>query len=196
MNRYIFLLVIAIVTVGCNGVQPSTPTVVTVTPTLVDPLTFNPISAEDYYNLGLAYYHQNDYKRAIADYDKAIQLKPDYVEAYYNRGLAYVGDPGRAIADYDKAIQLRPDYSDAYANRGLAYYNKGDYDRAIADYDEAIQLAPPGRGGVVYYVRGLAYERKGENDKAVADFKKAIELTSNPDLKQEAQAELDKLGVK
>ena len=87
--------------------------------------------------------HKGDYDRAIADFDRAIQLKPDDAVAYANRGWAYddKGDYDRAIADFDRAIQLKPDYADAYAGRGWAYA-KGDYDRAIADYDRAIQLKP------------------------------------------------------
>ena len=49
----------------------------------------------------MAYYDKGDYDRAIADYDKAIQLKPDYAAAYYCRGLALKGQGKKteAIAD-------------------------------------------------------------------------------------------------
>ncbi|MEE8223247.1 MAG: tetratricopeptide repeat protein, partial [Alphaproteobacteria bacterium] len=55
------------------------------------------------------------YDRAIAEYDQAIKLKPDYAKAYYNRGVAYMskGLYDRAIEDYDTAIRLRPDYAKA-----------------------------------------------------------------------------------
>ena len=55
--------------------------------------------------------NKGDYDRAIADYDRAIQLKPDYADAYVGRGVAYgeKGDYDRAIADFDRAIQLKPD---------------------------------------------------------------------------------------
>ena len=51
---------------------------------------------------------QGDNDRAIADYNKAIPLKPDYAGAYNYRGRAYryKGDTDHAIADYDKAIEL------------------------------------------------------------------------------------------
>ena len=43
---------------------------------------------------------------ALEDYTKAIQLKPDYHEAYNNRGLLYeaMGQQDKALADYNKAI--------------------------------------------------------------------------------------------
>ncbi len=47
---------------------------------------------------------------ALAEYDEAIRLKPDFAEAYYNRGLAreHNNDLQAALADYDKFISLRP----------------------------------------------------------------------------------------
>ena len=61
-------------------------------------------------------------EEALASYDKAIALKPDYAEAYSNRGNA-LRDLKRledALASYDKAIALKPDFAEAYNNRGNA----------------------------------------------------------------------------
>ena len=71
-----------------------------------------------------------------------MELKPDYAEAYYNRGLAYRdrGDFDRAIEDFNEAIELNHDYVDAYYNRGLAYRSVGMADRSIADLTKAIEL--------------------------------------------------------
>ena len=87
----------------------------------------------------------HEYDRAIADYTTAIQLKPDYAEAYNDRGFAYYlkGEGERAIADYTRAIELRPDYPKAYNSRGVVYM-AGGYGRtkAVADFDRAIALKP------------------------------------------------------
>jgi tetratricopeptide (TPR) repeat protein len=61
-------------------------------------------------------------EEAIASYDKALEIKPDYHEAWNNRGNA-LGDLGRleeAIASYDKALEIKPDYHEAWYNRGIA----------------------------------------------------------------------------
>ena len=76
----------------------------------------------------------------------------------------------------------------------MAYYAKGDYDKAIADYDKAIQSEPDVAQG--YCGRGLAYSKRGDAEKAVADFKKVLELSDDPALRQRAQQEQGKLGVK
>ena len=48
---------------------------------------------------------------ALENYNKAIQLKPDYSSAYNNRAILYkaMGQQDKALADYNKAIQLKPD---------------------------------------------------------------------------------------
>ena len=60
------------------------------------------------------------HEAALADYDKAIDLKPDYADAYSNRGVAKaaLGQHDNALDDYDRAIDLKPDDADAYNNRG------------------------------------------------------------------------------
>ena len=135
-----------------------------------------PDTAFGYINRGIAYGEKGDHDRAIADFNKAIELDPKYDEAYYNRGYAYSkkGDHGHALADYNKAIELDPKHAPAYINRGLVYFDKGDFDRAIADYNEAIELDP--KYAKAYYNRGGAYGKKGDHDRAMADFNKAIEL--------------------
>ena len=91
-----------------------------------------PIMLTPYNNRGVAYDDKGEFDRAVADYNKAIDLNPDYVDAYNNRGGAYhdKGEFDRAVADYNKAIDLKSDYAQAYNNRGLAYDKKGEFDRA------------------------------------------------------------------
>ena len=59
---------------------------------------------------------------AIASYDRAIALKPDYAQAWCNRGnlLNDLENFQQALASYDKAIALKPDYAEAWSNRGTA----------------------------------------------------------------------------
>ena len=83
-----------------------------------------------------------NHKGAIKDYDKALELNPDYANAYYNRGVAKgkLGDYKGAIEDFDKAIALNPNYADAYYNRGLARRDLGDHKGAEEDFAKAAEL--------------------------------------------------------
>lgn len=66
-----------------------------------------------FYRAGAYYYRDgaNGIDQAIADYDKAIEIKPDFAEAYYNRALAYQykGERDRAIADLKHVLRITND---------------------------------------------------------------------------------------
>jgi len=106
---------------------------------------------------------------------KAVELKPDDAEAYYNMGFAYynLGNYQEAIKDYDKTIGLNPDFVKAYVKRGFTYYNLGNKQQAIKDYTNAIELKPD--DARVYVNRGVAYAQLGNHLEAIHDFSKAIE---------------------
>ena len=134
------------------------------------------ISAETYFRWGNAKYELGLYQSAIADYDTAIRLKPDYAKAYNNRGLAKdnLGQHFAAIADYDTAIRLKPDYASAYNNRGNAKVRLGQHFAAIADYDTAIRLKPD--NAVAYVNRGVVKGELGQHFSAISDYDTAIRL--------------------
>ena len=112
----------------------------------------------------------------ISAYDQAIRLKPDYVGAYNNRGIAKVelGRHEDAIADYDQAIRLKPDLAETYSNRGNAKAALGWHVAAIVDYDEAIRLKRD--LAKTYSNRGNAKAALGRHTDAIVDHDEAIRL--------------------
>jgi len=83
-----------------------------------------------------------DYAQIIQDYDKVIQINPDFAYAYYNRASirCYQKDYREAIADYTEAIKRNPDFAEAYYNRGLTSLSLGDIAKGIADLSKAGEL--------------------------------------------------------
>jgi len=83
-----------------------------------------------------------EYNIVKSDLDKVIQLAPDFVYAYYNRGnvLCMLKDYRSAIADYDKAILLDPNFAEAYYNRGLTHIFSGNNKKGISDLSKAGEL--------------------------------------------------------
>ena len=128
-----------------------------------------------YNHRGAAYVALGNYNQAIEDYDRAIEIRPGYVDAYNNRGSAYkgLGNYRRAIEDYDRAIEIRPGYVDAYNNRGNAYIALGNYKQAIEDYGRAIEIKPDADA---YYNRGHAYADLGNHRQAIEDYGRAIKI--------------------
>jgi tetratricopeptide (TPR) repeat protein len=129
---------------------------------------------------GKLYRDKSDYQRAIADFDEAIKLDPEFIEAFTDRGIAYFrqGQVDRAIADYDQAIKLRYFDVAALTSRGQAYQSKGDYDGAIKDYNVIISMYPARVSASAFRERGDAYRAKGEYDRAIQDYDEAIK--ANP----------------
>ena len=140
------------------------------------PIEYESKSAENYFEAGNKASQRGNYKDAIANYDRAIERKPNHASAYNNRGItkANLRDYPAAIADYDRAIELNPDFTEAYNNRGNAKAELGKYLGAITDYDRAIELKPD--YAVTYYNRGTTKVNLENYHDAIADFDRAIEL--------------------
>ena len=155
---------------------------VTVFTELIDLITDNNKKAVLYANRGTVYYKTGDYDRAIADFDKAIELNPNNAEAHLGLGIVWSkkGDHDRTIAHFNKAVDLRPADAMMYIHRGLTHDEKGDYDLAIADFSKAINLDRTNtlayhNRGLTYSHRGRTYTQQGMTSNALADFDKAIQ---------------------
>jgi len=125
---------------------------------------------------GIAFGKDGQYDRAIAYFNKAIEINPRFAEAYTARGGTYLikGQYDKVISDCNKAIEINPKLARAYAGRGGAYAGKGQYDKAIFDCNKAIEINP--KLAEAYLVRGATYAYKGQHDKACSDWKRACEL--------------------
>ncbi|TRU05080.1 MAG: serine protease [Microcystis sp. Msp_OC_L_20101000_S702] len=132
-----------------------------------------------YVNRGFLYYNQQKYELASDDYNKAIEINPNFAEAYNNRGLLYYNQQKYelALADYSKAIEINPNFALAYNNRGGIYYNQQKYELALADFNKAIEINP--NLAEAYLNRGGIYYNQQKYELALADFNKAIEINPN-----------------
>jgi tetratricopeptide (TPR) repeat protein len=116
------------------------------------------------------------YEEALRVVDQAIALKPNFADAWFNRGIicAAAHRCAEAIRDYDQAIAFRPDYPEAHLNRGTMYAAAHRYAEAIRDYDQAIALKPDFADA--WFNRGTAYAKTGHFEEALHDLNQAIAL--------------------
>jgi protein O-mannosyl-transferase len=107
-------------------------------------LSHDPRSWLAYGNRGQWYASQGKTDLALADLRKALELKPDYIEATYNLGyvLDRMGRMDEARTAYEEALRLAPDNPDAHNNLGVLYMRAGDLARARREFERAASLDP------------------------------------------------------
>lgn len=137
------------------------------------------LRAEALYDRGVTHWRLGDVDEAINNYNKALQLVPDYVSVYTSRGIAYTAKElfERALSDFAKAMAIEPEYAPAYNSRAGLYRAIGYYDLAITDYTQAILLYP--QFDKPHNNRGELWFAVGHYEQALADFKRAEELKPN-----------------
>ncbi|MBT3200713.1 MAG: tetratricopeptide repeat protein [Phycisphaerales bacterium] len=152
--------------------------------------------------LGNIDYDNGRYGNAIIAYQKSIDLKPDYAEAYLNMGNAYyeMGQYESALAAYDKYTALAPagdihrktasdksnearkrlnerfrnDMIASYREQGYSHYKAKRYKETILALKKYIALKTD--DAMVYYMLGSAYEKLKQYPKALTAFKKLLAL--------------------
>lgn len=155
---------------------------------------------QQHFEQGNTYLEQEEWDKAIVEYSKAIELNPEFADAYAKRAVAYNEKSDYyelAILDSEKAIELDPlvkldsSLARAYVKRGEYYAqfitgsyedDEKDFDQAVADFTRAIELNP--RLAEAYKGRADCYvdyigEHLGETvsyDKTIGDYNMAIAL--------------------
>lgn len=77
-----------------------------------------------------------DSDAALADFNKAIEIKPDFTEVYAIRGEVkkLKGDLDGALTDYNKSIEMNPKLAPVYNRRGCLNYDLHKFTDALADF--------------------------------------------------------------
>jgi tetratricopeptide (TPR) repeat protein len=128
-------------------------------------------------------------KEAIEDFNRAIQLYPEYAAIYNNRGnvLLGLGAAREAMKDFDRALLLAPGYAAAYSNRAGAQLRLGEINPALDDYNRAITLVP--LSAAAFTGRGRAHLAAHRPESAIRDFTRAVGLDARFGAAYRARAE-------
>jgi arylsulfatase A-like enzyme/Tfp pilus assembly protein PilF len=113
---------------------------------------------------------------AIAHFEKALALRPDYVEALNSLGLTLVhaGRLEEAIHRYEQALKIKPDYVQTHNNLGNVLERTGRHAQAIEHYEQALRIQPDFMDA--HFNLALALEAAGQLDEAIGHFEQAAKL--------------------
>src|SRR5205807_8492307 len=98
--------------------------------------------AEALNNRGVVLKDLKRFAEALASFDRALELRPEYADALSNRGAARfdLGSPGEALADLGRALTLNPDFPRALQYRAAVLAHFGRHDEARNDLERALDL--------------------------------------------------------
>jgi tetratricopeptide (TPR) repeat protein len=144
-----------------------------------DTVAKRPANALAHYNLGHALAQSGKDAAAAGEYEKALQLDPNYATAANNLGNAYshLGRLDDAIAAYQHAVRLRPDYGNAYYNLGCAFADAHRLTDALAAFEASLRLQPAAADVRYNYAAALAAD--GQPDRAITAYRQTIALRSD-----------------
>jgi len=130
-------------------------------------------------NYGIILKNLGKLKEAELLQRKAIELKPDFFQAYLNLGniLKNIGNLKQAEISYRKAIELKPDFAEAHLNLGNIFNELGNLRKAELFTRKAIELNP--NFSMAHSNLGSILKDIGKLQEAELSTRKAIEL--NPD---------------
>ncbi|MBI2580504.1 tetratricopeptide repeat protein [Candidatus Woesearchaeota archaeon] len=128
------------------------------------------------YNLSRSLLYRGKVSEAIKAASDALELNPDFAEAYNLRGRCFrvLNDWETALPDFEMAAKLKPDFGEAYRNIGNSYYYLDRTGEMVTMFTKAVELMQ--HSALAWNNRGYAYQRLGMFRQAVEDHQRAIQL--------------------
>ena len=133
-------------------------------------------SARQYYRAGEDFFDNMNFRDAIEQYTKAVEMDPDYDKAYIQRANAYarLNDYERAAADYDRAIVFNEKDAELYYLSGYAYHQLGKNGVALSKLNQAIEMKR--KYLEAHQVRSVVYIELQRYQEALEDCQKCLSL--------------------
>ncbi|MBK7084499.1 MAG: tetratricopeptide repeat protein [Flavobacteriales bacterium] len=132
-----------------------------------------------FFQRALSRKRDGDLAGAREDYDRALELAPDYLEAQYNRAFVrkQLGDHAGAMADAEGALLKAPDDPDAWVMKGNMHLLYGEFNEAIEHFGRAIGLTDEHANAL--FNRGLAYHMNFQPLQGCDDLRRAADIGSS-----------------
>ncbi|MDC3102149.1 tetratricopeptide repeat protein [Candidatus Pelagibacter sp.] len=140
---------------------------------------YNQLNIKELFNLAFQNQKQKNFKVAISQYKKIIEIEPNLALVYYNLGLIYeqLEETEVAIKNYKKSIKVDPLFFHSHNNLGILFQKQGEKERAIENFKKVIETNSQYLNA--YNNLGLVYSSLGHYKEAIDSFIKTLELDKN-----------------
>jgi tetratricopeptide (TPR) repeat protein len=146
-----------------------------------------------YFALGNVFYDDARPMEARMNYEKALELNPEFNKARINLAMLYAetADPDTALILLEEAVRIDPDDPKAYNNIGMIYYSKDNYDRAVKAYSRALEIDPV--NAEAHYNLGLAFAEAGLLVEAMREWREVLDLEPEGELAERTRVSLERV---
>ena len=134
------------------------------------------MKSKDYLSRGVDLVYKKDYFSGLLAFEKAIELKPSYVLAWFNKGAALfkLDRIGESIMAFEEANRVDPTFDGAWASVSNLYMIKGRLEDGLNAAEKAIAINP--NSDVGWFNKACAHALLKHKDKALESLEKAIQL--------------------
>ena len=133
-------------------------------------------AAQTLYSQGLGILSRDDFARALPYFEKAVDVDPNYAEAWYQAGFCYgmLGRHNEALKASRRAAALRPDWAETFLNIGASSFALAQYKDAADSYRIAARLDESNADA--QYALGLSLGKLGRTDEEILAYKRALAI--------------------
>jgi predicted O-linked N-acetylglucosamine transferase (SPINDLY family) len=136
-------------------------------------------NSEDHCQRGDALCKSGRYEDALASYDAALAVRPDYIKALFHRANALYAMKRfeEALAGYVRILALQPNHAEILCNHGNTLYQLARFEEALTSYDGALALRKD--YAVALNNRGLTLQQLKRPDEALVSYDRALAVRPN-----------------
>ncbi|MGC2237023.1 MAG: trypsin-like peptidase domain-containing protein [Pyrinomonadaceae bacterium] len=131
-------------------------------------------AAQSLYSQGLGILSRDEYARALPFFEKAVDIDPNYAEAWYQAGFCFgmLGRHAEALKASRQAARLRPEWAQTFVNIGASSFALGQYKDASEAYRQASKLDTDNAD--IQYALGLSLNKLGKTDEEILAYRRAL----------------------